>query len=90
MALPPTAATLLLLAAAAGALYGAHRLALWAEGRGWVFYRRRRPTRSALGNAFLEVQSLLEPGQRRVVEERTRVEEEADAAGDPPEPPSRG
>jgi hypothetical protein len=61
-----------------------HRLALWLEARGHVYYLRRRPSTSALGNAFLEVQSLLEPGKRVVVEERKRVEEEEET-GDPPE-----
>jgi hypothetical protein len=65
-------------------LYGGHRLALWLEERGAIYYRRK-PTTSSLGSAFLEVQSLLEPGARKVVEERQRVDLEEEAAGDPPD-----
>ncbi len=72
------------LTAAAIAVWSLHRLALWLESRGWLYYRRR-PSSSALGNAFLEVRSLVEPATRAVVEERTRVHDEEDAEGDPPD-----
>ena len=47
-----------------GGIYLLHRLALWAESRGFIYYLHSRPSRSALGNAFLEAQSLVEPGKR--------------------------
>jgi hypothetical protein len=71
--------------AAATTLYLLHRLALLLEARGHLYYLHRKPSRSALGNAFLEVQGLLEPGKRLVVEERTRVEEEEAEPGEPPD-----
>ena len=37
------------LVAAAGALYGLHRIALWAEDRGWIFYKNRRGSAPWLG-----------------------------------------
>ena len=40
-----------------GLFYVLHRVALWAEGRGWVYYLNSKPSNSALGNAFLEIQS---------------------------------
>lgn len=72
---------------AATALHVLHRLALWAEARGWIYYTRRGSSGS-LGNAFLEVQALFEPNQRHVLEERQRAEEkeEEDDEGDPPRP----
>ena len=36
-------------------------LALWAEKRGWIYYRRtNRHTGATLGDAFLEVQELVQ------------------------------
>jgi len=66
------------------ALYLAHRLAVFAEDRGWIYYRRRGSA-SSMGNAMLEVQSMFEPGQRAVLEERLRDGAEAEESGDPPE-----
>jgi hypothetical protein len=71
--------------AVAAVLYGSHRLALWAEDRGWIYYLRRKPSSSSLGNAFLEVQSLVEPEKRQLVEARKAEEVEEDDQGDPPE-----
>ena len=62
----------LTVAALCGALYGLHRLALWAEGRGWVYYLRRRASSDALGNAFLNLQKIVEPQAGHVVEVRQR------------------
>jgi len=79
---------LLILALVVAGVYGLHRLALWAERRGWIYYRERRGSSGALGNALLEVHALLEPAQRHVVEERRQDMEEDDDSGEPPgEPP---
>ena len=66
-------------------LYGLHRLALWAEDRGWIYYLLRKPRASSLGNAFLEVQSMIEPEKRQLVEARKAENVEEDEQGDPPE-----
>ena len=71
-------------AAAAAALFALHRLALWMERRGWLYYIHNRPSASSLGNAFLEVQSLVEPGKRPAVEASREERSEAARAGDPP------
>lgn len=64
--------------------YVLHRLALGAEARGWIYYRKRRGSSGTLGNAFLEIQSMVEPSKRIVVEERRReVKVEDDEAGPP-------
>jgi len=68
-----------------GLLYVLHRVALWAEGQGWVYYLNRKPSNSALGNAFLEIQSMIEPDKRHVVEARKEEAIEEDEQGDPPE-----
>jgi hypothetical protein len=74
-----------LLLAGAVLAFALDRLALWMEGRGWIYYRRRKPSSSALGNAFLQVQSLLRPETRHILEERRQDEEEPAESGDPPE-----
>lgn len=60
-------------------------LLLAAEERGWIYYRRSRGRSSSAASAFLELQSMVEPSRRHVVEERVREREEREDAGDPPE-----
>ncbi|MBZ5641055.1 MAG: hypothetical protein LAO51_20130 [Acidobacteriia bacterium] len=67
-------------------LYGLHRIAVWAERRGWIYYRSKHGSSGALGNALLEVHAILEPSARYVLEERTKDDAEADESGDPPDP----
>jgi hypothetical protein len=69
-------------------LYGLHRLALMAEERGWIHYRKAGRGGS-IGNALLEVHSILEPQQKHVVEERKREHAEERESGDPPEAGAR-
>ena len=85
-----TMTTLALLPAVALLLVALDRLALWMEGRGWLYYRRRKASASALGNAFLEVQALVEPGQRLVLEARREDRVEDHESGDPPDPVASG
>jgi hypothetical protein len=75
----------LILLATGAILYAMHRLALWAEARGWIYYLRSKTTSSTLGNAFLEVQSLIEPGKRHLVEIRQEEAVEEDDQGEPPD-----
>ena len=72
------------LAAVLAALYAVHRLALWMERRGWLYYRHTRGSSGSLGSAFLEVQALFEPGKRHVLEVVRDEDDEQDASGDPP------
>jgi hypothetical protein len=60
------------------ALYGLHRLALWLEARGHLYYLHRKPTGSAAG-AFVALQRAIEPQARHVEQvnhEYHRVEED--------------
>lgn len=81
---------LLLLVGATLLLFALDRLALAAERRGWVYYRARKANPASLGSAMLEVQSLLEPGAREVVDARSEAPGEAEAKGDPPPGPTAG
>lgn len=74
----------LLVLALAAALFVLDRLALWAESNGWIYYRRRRASPRALGNALLETQALLEPRARETIEALAARPAEAEASGDPP------
>jgi hypothetical protein len=73
-----------------GALYCLHRIAVWAERRGWVYYLNKHGSSSALGNAFLEVQAIIEPSAKYVLEERTKDDLDTGESGDPPDPGKSG
>lgn len=77
---------LLYVALAVAGLYAVHRAACRAERRGWIHYREGRGRSSALGNALLEVHTLIEPSKRFVLEERLRDEADEQDSGDPPSP----
>jgi hypothetical protein len=77
----------LLALVAVTALYGLHRLALWAERRGWIYYRRTRASPGTVPRAVLEVQSLFEPSKRYVLEQKARDQVEDEDGGDPPRTP---
>jgi hypothetical protein len=57
-------------------LAGLHLLALWMERKGWLYYQHEKPSSNRLGNAFLEIQSILEPGKKIIIEEREREKKE--------------
>lgn len=74
--------TLLFVAAVLAGLYGLHRLALWMEAKGWIFYLHKKASGNALGNAVLNVQQILQPGPEHVLEIRqSRPAEQNDAGG---------
>ena len=66
-------------------IYAVHRLLVWMERRGWIYYRRRRGTSAALGNALLNVQSFYQPSVKEVLEARLEEPTEAAESGDKPE-----
>lgn len=67
------------------ALYAAHRLMLWMERKGWVYYWHKRGSGN-LGNVLLPVQAIYQPEVNYVIEERARDDAEEDESGDPPFP----
>ncbi len=76
-----------------GGLYLLHRLALWAAGRGWIFYRGNHRGSGTLGNAFLELQTIFEPSKRHILEERVKKDPATQESGDKPkagESPKKG
>lgn len=47
--------------AIAVAVYLLHRLALWLEARGYIYYRNKQPTGSGMTNAALDFERLIRP-----------------------------
>lgn len=72
-----------IIAGAVVGLYGVHRLALWAEDRGWICYLRKQPSNYTLGSAFLELHSLAQPDKKYVLEARRAQRKEEDDQGGP-------
>ena len=76
----------LLLAAAALGLWLLDRLCLRAEARGWIFYRRRKPSGNALGATTLALQKIFESGKaEHVIEAQAQRPDDTPEAG-PPRP----
>jgi hypothetical protein len=69
------------------ALFVLDRLLLWMERRGWIYYRKRSASGgSGVGNALLEVQSLIEPDKKEILEVMREDKREQAESGAPPEP----
>jgi len=66
------------------AVFALDRLLLYMEKRGWIYYRKKKPSSSALSNACLEVQQLLEPSKKYVVEVKKDEKKQQAEAGDLP------
>jgi hypothetical protein len=59
------------------------------ESRGWIYWRRSESSGgTGVGNALLEIQSLVEPNKEAVVEALKEEKVEQAESGDPPEPGS--
>jgi hypothetical protein len=77
-----------ILVALGGALVLLDRIGLWAEQRGWIYWRRRRARGNALGATTLELQKIFESQKvEHVIVARQRPKAEApDPGGDDPNP----
>ncbi|OGF67770.1 MAG: hypothetical protein A2Y62_13910 [Candidatus Fischerbacteria bacterium RBG_13_37_8] len=58
------------------------RLALYMERREWIYYRKKQPSSTSLGNAFLELQGMLEPGKKHVQEVKLNKKKEVKKTGE--------
>jgi len=62
------------------------RLLLAAEARGWIYWRRSRPSPGTRAGALLELHAMLEPDRRHTAEiVRAETQEEDDEGGPGPE-----
>jgi hypothetical protein len=71
-------------------MYALHRLGLWMEQRGWIYYWKKHGSSGTLSSAFLELEALLEPSKRHVIEIKRRDQSEQYESGDPPSGPPKG
>jgi hypothetical protein len=67
-------------------LFFLDRALLWAEFRGWIYYRVHKPGRGASTYHLFEWNAAFDPTMRTVQEEQVRAEKEEDEDGDPPGP----
>ena len=67
-------------------LYGLHRLGLWMEEQGYIYYWHKKPTGSA-GGSFVALQRMIEPRAEYVIQvtrtEHKVGEEKPSGQGDP-------
>jgi len=50
-----------------GGLYALHRLSLWAEERGYIYYLHKKPSSSA-ASCFVALQQVIEPKVEHVIQ----------------------
>lgn len=56
------------------AFYLLHRLCLWLEQKGWLYYRHRKAESGIVGSTLQELNSLLNPSVRHTIEMKQNVE----------------
>lgn len=76
------AKTVLIVLAIVAGLVLIDRLGLWAERRGWIYWRRSK-RRGAAGSALLELETFMNPAAQHAVEARETIVEET-STGEPP------
>lgn len=62
------------------------RVLLWAESRGWIYYRRNKPRGGAAVYHFLEMSSIFSPSMQEVIEVKVQEQKQVDEDGDPLSP----
>lgn len=76
--------TLAIVVGVAAVLYVLDRLLLAAEDRGWIYWRRSKPSPGTRAGALMELHALLEPDRKHTVEVLREETHEEDDEGDPP------
>lgn len=67
------------------------RLGLWLESRGWIYWRKKKASSSAVGSAILELQNIFESGKAKYViaAKQDPKEQSPDPGGDGANPPRK-
>ena len=60
------------------------RLALWAEARGWIYWRRKKAQTGALGSALMEMNVITNPSAQHVIDAKDAKKLEERENDDPP------
>lgn len=68
------------------ALYLIDRAALWAEDRGWIYWRKKRAQTGAISSALISLDAVTNPAAQHVVEakEAKKLEERDNGDDGPP------
>jgi hypothetical protein len=61
------------------------RVALWAEEQGWIYWRRKKASTTALGAILSDLNTVTNPASQHVVEAKQAKKLEERDNGDPPE-----
>ena len=68
----------------AAAIVAADQLLLWAERRGWVYWRKTKGRRGGMGDVFSGVEASMNPRAEHVQVAKQTKRREDRSAGDPP------
>ena len=60
------------------ALFALHKLLLWMEARGWIYYHKKKASPGIAASAWLELQSMIEPTKKHVLEIKREEHDEDD------------
>lgn len=69
---------------AALSLYLIDRLALWAEDRGWIYWRRKKAQAGAMSSILMEMNVITNPSAQHVIEAKDAKKLEERENDDPP------
>lgn len=75
-----TSILIIVLVASVTCLVLAHRAALWAEARGWIYYRNAPPPPGAVARAANHLAALVHPAAEHVIDDESEEEDRHDGA----------
>lgn len=64
-----------------GIIFLLDRVATWMESHGWMYWRKSEGGTSRMGNAFLGMQEMFDPGGKHVIEARFEVKSKKTDSG---------
>lgn len=66
-------------------LLAVDRLALWAESKGWIYWRKKKASTGALGSALMEMNVIANPSAEHVIvaKDGKQFEQRQNGDGDP-------
>jgi hypothetical protein len=67
-----------------GILVGAivlDRLLRAAEDRGWIYYRKHKPSGASFVAALFQIQAIFQPEKQHIIEQKREIKEDGDADG---------
>ena len=65
-------------------LFMIDRLALWAEARGWIYWRRKKAQTGAMSSMLMEMNVITNPSAQHVIEAKDAKKLEERENDDPP------